>query len=74
MLFIFLVYMLTDRQTLVVWFWRVIILLNVPQVTYSLAPTLSLPTTRFWLSQKLFFVITLNIQIVFYLSVATLLS
>ena len=59
MLFIFLMCMLTDRQMLVICFWRVILLSNMTPsiITYSLNSILSLHTTRHWLSHRLFFVL-----------------
>ena len=62
MLFIFLMCMLTDQQMLVICFWRVILLSNVTIsiLTYSLTSILSLPTTRHWLSPRLFFVLKIT--------------
>ena len=62
MLFIFLMCMLTDRQMLVICFWGVILLSNVTPtiLTYSLTSILSLPTTRHWLSLRLFFVLKIT--------------
>ena len=74
MLFIFLMCMLTDRQMLVICFWRVILLSNVtPSIlTYLLTFILSLPTTRHWLSPRLFFVLKITNSVLFSMSVNAL--
>ena len=62
MLFIFLMCMLTDRQMFVICFWRVILLSNVTPSILTQSPTfiLFLPTTRHWLSLRLFFVLNIT--------------
>ena len=70
MLFTFMLCMLTDRQMLVICFWRVILLSNVtPSIlTYSVTSILALPITRHWLSPKLFFVLKITISVLSSLS------